>query len=351
MSLSVDIHKQCRGFALDVSFETEGEHMALLGASGSGKSMTLKCIAGLVKPDRGRVVLNGRTLYDSAARIDLPPQERRVGYLFQSCALFPNMTVRQNLLAAARRLPKERREAAVADKLRAFRLAGLEERYPRKLSGGERQRAALARVFLSEPDCLLLDEPFSALDSYLRWQTELELSELLRPYEGDALLVTHDRGEAYRLCDTVCVLSNGRSEPKATVRALMAEPRTVSAALISGCKNISRIRRAGERRAECLDWGVTLETAHALTAEHTHVGLRAHSLRLAREGDPNRFETRVARVIDDTFSTILMLAPAHGGALLRMELPKEAWAAQHDTAHVTLSVAPEQVMALSGEPE
>lgn len=346
MSLCVDIHKRFKGFALDVAFETDGDRMALLGASGSGKSMTLQCVAGLMTPDRGRITLNGRVLYDSERRVNLTPQERRVGCLFQSCALFPNMTVRQNLRAAARRLPKNAREAAVAEKLRAFRLEGLEDLYPRSLSGGQRQRAALARVFLSEPDCLLLDEPFSALDSYLRWQTELELFDLLRPYGGDVLLVTHDRGEAYRLCETVCVLTGGKSESKAGVRELMAEPRTVGAALISGCKNLSRIRRVDAHRALCLDWGVTLVCAGELTAAHTHVGLRAHSLRLARAGDPNRFDARVARVIDDTFSTIVMLS-TDGGAPLRMELPKEDWAARGGEA-VTLSVAPEQVMALTG---
>jgi molybdate transport system ATP-binding protein len=142
------------------------------------------------------------------------------------------------------------------------------------------------------------------------------------------------------------VLDGGKSTERTTVRELMAEPRTVGAALISGCKNLSRIRRVGENRAECLDWGVTLTCARELTAAHTHVGLRAHSLRLAREGDENRFDVSVARVIDDTFSTIVMLA-TDGGAPLRMELPKEDWAARGGE-RVTLSVAPEQVMALTG---
>ncbi|MCR5826611.1 MAG: ATP-binding cassette domain-containing protein [Oscillospiraceae bacterium] len=349
MSLSVSIYKQLGAFTLDVQFDTGGERMALLGASGSGKSMTLACIAGLVRPDRGRIVLNGRVLFDSERRINLPPQRRSVGCLFQSYALFPHMTVRQNLLTAVRRLPRAQREAAVAEKLRAFRLAGLERLYPRQLSGGQQQRVALARVFLSAPECLLLDEPFSALDSYLRWHTELELYDLLRPYQGDVLLVSHDRGEAYRLCETVCVLTGGRSEDKTDVHTLMAQPRTLGAALISGCKNVSRIRRVGEAQAYCLDWGVTLHCAQPLSAAHTHVGLRAHSLRLARGDEPNRFDARVLRVIDDAFSTIVMLASETGGALLRMELPKEDWAAQRGSSRVTLTVPPEQVMPLMGE--
>ena len=349
MSLSVNIHKELEDFTLNVRFETEGEMMALLGASGCGKSMTLKCIAGLETPDRGKIVLNGRTLFDSDRRTNISPQRRRVGCLFQQYALFPNMTVRENLLAAARRLPKDRREAAVNEKLRSFRIEDTDKLYPRQLSGGQQQRAALARVFLSEPECLLLDEPFSALDSYLKWQTELELSELLRHFDGDVLLVTHDRNEAYRLCKTVCVLADGKSEEKVGVRDLMAEPRTVSAALISGCKNFSRVRRIDATHVQCLNWGVTLETSQEVSSICTYAGVRAHSLHIARSGEPNRFDARVVRVIDDAFSTILMLAPEGGNSMLRMELPKEEWALMRNPSMVLLGVAPEHVMTLSGE--
>ena len=193
MSLSVSILKRLPNFTLAVRFDANDERMALLGASGSGKSLTLKCIAGLERPDHGRIVLNGRILFDSEDGVDLPPQERRVGLLFQNYALFPHMTVRENLLAAAARLPRRRRDAAAEEKLRAFLLKGQESLYPRQLSGGQQQRVALARVFLSEPECLLLDEPFAALDSYLRWHTELELCDLLLPYAGDVVLVSHER--------------------------------------------------------------------------------------------------------------------------------------------------------------
>ena len=235
------------------------------------------------------------------------------------------------------------------EKARAFRVAGLDGLYPRQLSGGQQQRVALARVFLSEPECLLLDEPFSALDTYLKWQTELELSELLRPFEGEVLLVTHDRNEAYRLCKSVCVLSDGKSEEKVSVRTLMEEPRTVSAALISGCKNFSRVKRIDASHVKCLDWGVTLETAQPVTNICSYAGVRAHCLRIARSGEPNRFDARVVRVIEDAFSTILMLAPEGGTSLLRMELPKEEWAAMRNPPVVLLGVAPENVMTLSGE--
>ena len=349
MSLSVHIYKELDDFTLNVQFDTEREFMALLGASGCGKSMTLKCIAGLEEPDRGQIILNDRVLFDSDKRINKSPQIRRVGYLFQNYALFPNMTVRHNLYAAVQRLPQERRKAAVDEKMRAFRLEGLDDLYPRQLSGGQQQRVALARVLLNEPECLLLDEPFSALDSYLKWQTELELSELLRPFEGEVLLVTHDRNEAYRLCKSVCVLSDGKSEEKRRVRDLMAAPGTVSAALISGCKNFSRVKRIDATHVKCLNWGVTLETSQEVGSVCSYAGVRAHSFHIAKSGEPNRFDARVIRVIEDTFSTILMLAPEGGNAMIRMELPKEEWAAMRNPDVILLGVAPENVMTLSGE--
>ena len=349
MSLSVHIYKELDDFTLNVQFDTEREFMALLGASGCGKSMTLKCIAGLEEPDRGQIILNDRVLFDSDKRINKSPQIRRVGYLFQNYALFPNMTVRHNLYAAVQRLPQERRKAAVDEKMRAFRLEGLDDLYPRQLSGGQQQRVALARVLLNEPECLLLDEPFSALDSYLKWQTELELAELLRPYEGDVILVSHDRDEVYRLCETVCVLSDGKSEEKRRVRDLMAAPGTVSAALISGCKNFSRVKRIDATHVKCLNWGVTLETSQEVGSVCSYAGVRAHSFHIAKSGEPNRFDARVIRVIEDTFSTILMLAPEGGNAMIRMELPKEEWAAMRNPDVILLGVAPENVMTLSGE--
>ena len=349
MSLSVHIYKELRDFTLNVQFDSDGGVMALLGASGCGKSMTLKCIAGLETPDRGTIVLNDRVLFDSTKHINKSPQARHVGYLFQHYALFPTMTVKGNLYAAAQRLPQGKRKAAVDEKLRALRLEAVENLYPRQLSGGQQQRVALARALLIEPECLLLDEPFSALDSYLKWQTELELRELLKSYRGDVVYVSHDRDEVYRLCKDVCVLADGRSEPKRSVRELMDAPWTVSAALISGCKNFSRVQRIDENHVKCLAWGITLETAQEVNNVCTYAGVRAHSFHIARGGEPNRFDAKVVEVIDDTFSTILMLEPEGGNARIRMELPKEEWAALRNPSVVLVGVAPENVMTLSGE--
>lgn len=349
MSLYVDIEKRLGGFHLRVKVETDGEVLALLGASGCGKSMTLKCIAGVETPDRGKIVLNGRTLFDSEKKINLPPQKRRVGYLFQQYALFPNMTAAQNITCALRHLPRGEKSARLAELVKTFRLEGLEHLRPAQLSGGQQQRVALARIFASRPEALLLDEPFSALDSYLRWQLELSLMDTLQSYAGDVLFVSHSRDEVYRLCQSVCVLSGGLAEAKMPVRDLMDAPATRAAALLSGCKNVSRARRAGEYAVECLDWGVTLRTAQQVGEDVTFAGYRAHFFDLVDGPGENVIECRAQRVIDNIFSVIIMLQPANGTALLRYELQQDVWQAQNAAATVYLRARPECVLLLTGE--
>ena len=154
--------------------------------------MTLKCIAGIEKPDRGTITLDGRVLFDSEKHINLTPQQRRVGYPFQQYALFPNMTAAQNILCVIRTGSRTEKKETLAALLRTFRLEGLEKKLPAQLSGGQQQRVALARILASEPQAILLDEPFSALDSYLKW--ELELGDLLGAFDGPILWVSHEPG-------------------------------------------------------------------------------------------------------------------------------------------------------------
>lgn len=155
----------------------------MLGASGCGKSVTLKCIAGIMTPDKGRIELDGQVLFDAEKGINLPPQKRRVGYLFQQYALFPNMTVVQNICCGIRARGAER-ERLVREQMRRFQLEGLEKSYPAQLSSGQQQRVALARILAGEPKAILLDEPFSALDSYLKWSLEAELTQMLAAFSG-----------------------------------------------------------------------------------------------------------------------------------------------------------------------
>lgn len=380
MSLSVDIRKRLGAFSLDASFTSDDatETLALLGASGSGKSVALKCIAGTERPDEGRIVLNDRVLFDSAAGVDVSVRERRVGYLFQSYALFPTMTVEQNVVAGVRSGSRAERLARAHEQIRAFRLDGLERLRPAQLSGGQQQRCALARIMANGPELLLLDEPFSALDGYLRWQLELELADTLRAFPGGVVFVTHSRDEVYRMCDRVCVLTNGHSGRTVPTRELFDAPATLAEAVMSGCKNVSAATPVGDHALSCVDWGVTLACERE-AAGSDHAGIRAHDLRLveadgravgdeggsedagvaaggtAAAGDAaagaaaagNRIPCAVARVIDNVFSTIVMCATP-GGAQLRLELEKGAWARIGSPERVMLAVDPASVMPLAG---
>ena len=288
LSLRVDIKKQLRQFLLQVQLEAGRGCLGILGPSGCGKSMTLKTIAGIQHPDSGQVVLGRRVLYDSARRIDVRPQKRRVGYLFQNYALFPNMTVEQNIRAGLQYGAKIRGDygTRMAELVERFRLEGLEKQYPGRLSGGQQQRAALARIFACGPDVLLLDEPFSAMDSFLRERLRLELEQLLDGYDGVSVLVTHDRDEAYQLCDHLLLMDEGKVLAAGTTRDVFGDPGSVQAARLTGCKNISRIRRLGPCRVCALDWnGLELATGREVGQEITAVGIRAHDFVPLGEGE------------------------------------------------------------------
>ncbi len=349
MALYVDIRKSLGAFKLDVQLQAESEILALLGASGCGKSMTLKCIAGIETPDSGKIVLDGRVLYDSKKRINLPPQQRKTGYLFQNYALFPNLTVEENIAMGIPQ-PKQRRKAVVAGKVKAFFLEGLEKHYPAQLSGGQQQRVALARMLASEPQILMLDEPFSALDSYLRWQLEQELRVTLSAFGGTTLYVSHNRDEVYRLCDRITVLKSGRVDVCGEKWSLFDTPQTLSACLLTGCKNISAAARADAHSVEAKDWGLTLVTAQPVDPAVTHIGVRAHCLRVSRDDkEPNRFEAEILQVVEDTFSVILMVRnkrlPFKTGGAIRWEVTKEQWAKLRGQP-LFLAIPPEAVLLL-----
>ena len=304
MSLHVDIRKKLGSFTLDVNFTAERGITSLLGASGCGKSMTLKCIAGIEKPDEGVIELDGRTLYDSAKGINLPPQARRVGYLFQNYALFPNMTVRQNILCGLNR-EKDRavKQRRLREMLKMMQLEGFEERKPAQLSGGQQQRVALARILVSDPQLLLLDEPFSALDGHLRDALKIELRDLLSRFGREVLMVTHDRTEAYNMSRTIAVMDVGRILTLRPTKELFADPGSVQAAVITGCKNIAAARRAGEFAVEIPEWGVRLETKQRVGENLCAVGIRAHYFNASTQ--QNRFPVRFIEEMEEPFETTL----------------------------------------------
>ncbi len=210
MGLSVRLMKKVRGFTLDVAWEIGNELAVLFGCSGAGKSMTLQLIAGLAVPDKGRVHVGDRTLFDSSAGINIPPRKRSMGYVFQDLALFPHMTVKENIAYGLDRPERTRGEAGVVQMIDAFHLNKLEDKLPSEISGGQKQRAALARALIRRPDALLLDEPFSALDTHLRAEMRSLLKDTREKFNVPVILVTHDVFEARSMADTIIVYSNGR---------------------------------------------------------------------------------------------------------------------------------------------
>lgn len=211
MSLYVAIRKDFGKFCLDVNFETQDLITGLLGASGAGKSLTLKCIAGIERPDSGKIILDGRTLFDSESGVDLKVQERKVGYLFQNYALFPTMSVKRNILAGLHNeKDKSMKESLYNQVVAMLHLEGIQNQRPATLSGGQAQRVALARILVNRPDVILLDEPFSALDSDLKAELEPQLLDLLKDYGKPVVMVTHNREEASFLCSHVATIQDGR---------------------------------------------------------------------------------------------------------------------------------------------
>lgn len=206
--LEVQIYKKLAEFDLDVSFQVDDNILGFMGASGSGKSMTLKCIAGIETPDQGRIVLNGRVLFDSEKKINVPIQKRNVGYMFQSYALFPNMNVYENISVGLRARKVKDVDIVVQKVMQQFRIFELASRYPKQLSGGQRQRVALARLMAYEPDVLLLDEPFSALDEDLKKDLLQKLKSELQ-ISKPVIFVSHDKEEVNELCDLKYKIKQG----------------------------------------------------------------------------------------------------------------------------------------------
>jgi molybdate transport system permease protein len=278
-SLMVDIEKQLPGFDLQASFSADGNTLGMLGGSGAGKSMILRCIAGVETPTRGRIVLNGRVLFDSERWINIPSCDRRIGFLVQSYALFPHMTVAQNIAFG---LPKGLSSLAikqqVEEQLAIMQLQGLANRYPQELSGGQQQRVALARALASQPEALLLDEPFSALDTHLRSQLEQQMINRLESYQGVTLFVTHNLEEAFRVCQNLLVMEGGRIIAHGSKQSIFERPEIVSVAQLTGCKNFSRAVALSEQEIEAIDWGCSLRAVESIPEHLEQVGIRAHQI-------------------------------------------------------------------------
>ena len=350
VALQVQIAKNLPGFSLEVEFAADHAPLSILGPSGAGKSMLLRCVAGLVKPDRGRITLGDEIFYDGERRVHAPAPRRRLGLLFQHYALFPHRTVEENIAFGLRHLPPKERAARVVTLVERTHVSGLEHRYPRELSGGEQQRVALARALATEPKALLLDEPLSALDTHLRSQMEALLQETIASYERPTLLVTHNIEEAYRLGAHLLVLSRGRVAAFGPKEEIFRHPPSREVAQLTGCKNFSRARAVSENMVEALDWGCRLRVAQAISRPPAYVGIRAHHIDYtessnASPSEENTFPCWLVRSSETPFRITLYLRmhrPAGDSAdfHLQAEVFKEKWQRFRDRPlpwHVRLS--------------
>ena len=281
MAIEVRIHREFDDFKLDVQFQSESRRIGILGASGCGKSLTLKSIAGIERPETGKIESAGKVFFDSAKKIWMPPQVRNVGYLFQIYALFPTMTVEKNI-GIALRCGKKEKEKKVRDMIERFSLQGLEKKLPGQLSGGQQQRTALARIMIYEPDMILLDEPFSALDSYLKEQTQRECLELLQDYPGTVILVSHSRDEIYRFSEEVLVMDGGKAIIQKTAKELFEHPQKVAAAKLTGCKNIEEIVWKDGKRLYVPGWDMVIPVGMGNVGDAQAIGIRAHEFTTER---------------------------------------------------------------------
>jgi molybdate transport system permease protein len=354
IGLFVDIKKYLSGFNLSVTFNCQNQPLGLLGASGSGKSLILRSLAGVETPSRGRIVLNGRILFDSEKGINLPSRQRRIGFVVQNYALFPHLTVAENIaFGLSKNLSKKVIKQQIANQLELVQLPGMENRYPHQLSGGQQQRVAIARALASRPEALLLDEPFSALDTHLRAQLERQMIKTLSNYDGVTIFVTHNMDEAYRICENLLVMEKGRAIANNSKQKIFERPDSVSLAKITGCKNFSRAIIINNQQLEAIDWDVKLYTVPGIPDYLAYTGIRAHQIIFGRDlGDINTFPCWLANAIEGPHRVTLYLKlnqPSNHDQdfHIQAELYKDKWLEIKEQALPwTVTLSPQRLLLL-----
>jgi molybdate transport system ATP-binding protein len=343
--LALQVEKRLPGFTLDVSWEASEKVVALFGPSGAGKTLTLQAMAGLVRPDAGRIVIDGRVFFDHATGVDVKPRERHLGYVFQGYALFPHLTVERNVAFGLRDRPREERRRRTGEVLDRLGLSDLAGRRPRELSGGQQQRVALGRALAVDPQVLLLDEPLSALDAPLRRQLRGELVGIVRDWGIPTVLVTHDLAEAFEIAERVVIYDNGRVVQAASKTEILSRPASEHVARLMGVRNILEgvVLKATSEIIQFRWRDHTLEAINSpsrgwLPTPGTPVAffVRPEYVRLIRKDRPtpdpthytNRMEGRVVSQLDQGPSILLRFAvdgpPPHaqGDWDLEIDVPR-----------------------------
>ncbi len=338
MGLSIKLLKRVKGFTLDVEWEIENEMAVLLGSSGAGKSMTLQLIAGLMEPDAGLIRSNGTIFFDKSSGINISPQQRSLGYVFQDRNLFPHMTVRENIAYGLKRKPREERDARVDDMIRQFRLEGLENMPPSEISGGQKQRVALARALIEKPKALLLDEPFTALDGPLRMEMRKLLQEVRNEFDIPVVLVTHDFEDAYLLGNHILVYIDGRVEQVGKRDDIFLKPQSIRVAQFLGLKNLFRAKMAGKDEhfhrlildVDGLQFSIAADSERSPVEVGTDVDLyvRPEEIMILREGKPvkdslkkNIFEGEILDISDKEKYRLVSLQTTVGQLPLEISIP------------------------------
>lgn len=319
--LEVAITKTLNDFTLNSNFTSDNGILSILGPSGCGKSLTLRCIAGLLSPDKGTITLNGRTLFDSKTNINVPPRKRNIGYVFQNYALFPHLTVEKNIAFGINHIEKKSRYRMVQEIIDRIQLNGYEKNYPSQLSGGQQQRVALARTLITKPDLLLLDEPFSALDSHVKHILKKELLNIIKSnYQGIVLLVTHDVEEAYSLSDRILVFEKGQTIQIGKKEDVIQKPSNLDVARLTGCKNFFEVEIIGDEKEQFIlkskDVILRANKIRQINCKNMIAGVRAHDLKISSKpfNEINTFECEVIDKTEGIFS-ISVIVNCQGIAL------------------------------------
>ncbi|WP_416148408.1 sulfate/molybdate ABC transporter ATP-binding protein [Salipaludibacillus sp. HK11] len=313
--LDVNIQNTLSSFDLNIQFKAERGITAILGPSGCGKTMTLQSLAGIIKPDSGVISMDGQTWFDKAQQVFWKPQKRQVGYLFQNYALFPHLTVEQNIAFGLKGMVKQEIDQKVSKWLNIMQMDGFKDRYPAKMSGGQQQRVALARSMITEPQLLLLDEPFSALDQHIRHSLEADLRNIIDDtFHGVVLFVTHNIEEAYRMSDSIMLFNEGEVIQKGSRKEILQHPQSKKAAEIVGCENVVRIDSHKQNQD---DFELTIgdgERLFVIGKEQTndtpkYVGIHNHHMIVSSQqtSGENVKRAKVRQIIEGVTYTIMIV--------------------------------------------
>lgn len=352
MALVCDITKKFPEFHISVRMAFKEEMVVLFGPSGSGKSSVLNMISGILKPDEGSIKINGKDIYDSKKGINIPIRTRKIGYVFQDIALFPHMTVFNNIAYGIREKQKKEIEKKVADLLITMRLVDLGDRYPSEISGGQKQRVALARTLITEPELLLLDEPFSALDYPVREKLRADLIAIHKRYPITTIIVTHDHEEAYILGEQIAVMNEGCIEQIGTKEAIFYRPATKQVAKLLGVRNIfdGVIARINENEVTIennvlglIKVSQTVSEGNLIEGEYVSFGIRPEDIMVLR-GDKQRppdnvFDGTVTEIVEKGAQNTIFFNTKNGDGIFKINMPRSAFRKMRISKGITASVS------------